>query len=248
MNSHIPARRVANRLVWAVVAFSLTLRGSDAATLWTGTNVTFTETRPELPDVLISNKVSFARYFNGPLYNPAAGELGPDYVTSPADTLWAFGALTNYTNLTFDTFAAIRNGAHANLEAAITNRPMVVHLLAEDVYLALTFTSWTRHWPQVPGTNGFSYVRSTPTPPVATTIRLTSPNLAGGQFSFNYTANTGVSYAVQGSSDLRAWSSGPTNVAASTNVHYSESISSNRWRFYRVLRLPGLSSQSFRTG
>jgi len=67
---------------------------------------------------------------------------------------------------------------------------------------------------------------------------LSSPMANNGQFSFNYTANPGLTYVVQGTPDFVSWSLGNTNVAASNPVTFSESIGANSFRFYRVLRLP----------
>src|SRR5205823_5789723 len=69
-------------------------------------------------------------------------------------------------------------------------------------------------------------------------IALTTPAINGGQFSFDYSANPGLTYVVQNTSDFRQWSQGVTNRAASNPVHFAEPVISDSWRFYRVLRLP----------
>ena len=81
-----------------------------------------------------------------------------------------------------------------------------------------------------------SVVTITVVTPVPTTS--SSPMITNGQFSFSYTANPGLTYVVQSTSDLLTWSPGVTNVAGSNPVQYSEGVISNSWRFYRVVRLP----------
>ena len=71
--------------------------------------------------------------------------------------------------------------------------------------------------------------------PVATSS--TPPTITNSQFTFSYTANPGLTYVVQKSSNFVNWSTGATNIAASNPVQYSDGVVSNSWRFYRVLRL-----------
>src|SRR5437899_1714396 len=114
MKSNNPRRLSAKCLasVLLLLAFG-GLQAHAAPLLWTGTNLTYTQPAPGAADVLIPGKVSLARASTGPLYNPAAGELGSDLVSSPKDTMWAFGELTNYARLSYVTFASLR-GANAN--------------------------------------------------------------------------------------------------------------------------------------
>src|SRR4051812_5794717 len=124
MNSNNSFNLWAQYLWCALMVFAFGLQAHAAAILWTGPNITYTQPSPGSADVLIPGKVSLARGSTGPLYNPAAGELGSDLVSSPKDTMWAFGELTNYTRLSYVTFASLR-GANAsfNLSALITNKP-----------------------------------------------------------------------------------------------------------------------------
>jgi len=73
----------------------------------------------------------------------------------------------------------------------------------------------------------------TPTP-----LTLSSPTVTNGQFQFGYTANPGLRYAVQNSSNLLSWSSVQTNTAAGNNVLYGATFDIQALRFYRVERLP----------
>jgi hypothetical protein len=277
--------------------------------------------------VLIPGVVSLARNSSGPLYNGVT-ESSADTFTgvSPKDTMWAFGALSNFATLHYVTFGSLR-GAPAGFDLSsvlLPNKPMVVHLTNEDVYLQVTFLTWV-HGPHVG--SGFSYTRSTPAvvPPSVTITNppggavfaapanvkiaanatvsggsvtnvaffgnssnllgsaktapfsITASNLAaggyaltavataagssatssvvqisvvspvdvvlsgaavvGGQFTFDYTVNPGLTYALQKSSNLVDWQSS-TNTPVASPVHVSDPVAPDDWRFYRVQRLP----------
>lgn len=64
------------------------------------------------------------------------------------------------------------------------------------------------------------------------------PLVAGGQFSFHYSANVGLAYIVQKSSDLVAWLPIFTNVASSNSVHFADSAPASGSHYYRVVRQP----------
>jgi hypothetical protein len=71
--------------------------------------------------------------------------------------------------------------------------------------------------------------------PVA--VNLTTPHITGGSFLFNYSANVGLRYVVERSSNLFNWTPIVTNVAGSNPASFSEGVI-NPGRFYRVGRLP----------
>ena len=82
----------------------------------------------------------------------AATEAAYTHFFSPQDTEWAYGSLTNYAALGYAPWETW-NGKHP---PSMVGQPAVVHLISENIYLALTFTSWG-------GSGGsFSYDRSTP--------------------------------------------------------------------------------------
>jgi hypothetical protein len=72
--------------------------------------------------------------------------------------------------------------------------------------------------------------------PVA--VKLSSAEIRTGQFSFSYTANTGLSYVIQSSTNLLNWVSLATNRAAASSVSYTNSAGSTGAVFYRVGRMP----------
>ena len=69
-------------------------------------------------------------------------------------------------------------------------------------------------------------------------VTLSSPVVSNGQFQFTYSANAGLRYVVENSSNLVNWSSLTTNTASGSTVLYGEVFDVNVLRFYRVGRLP----------
>jgi hypothetical protein len=286
---------------------------SYAATLWIGPSIVWTKSGSTPSDTILAGKVVLTRSNGGVLYNTAMGESFPG-TNSPIGTKWAFGSLSNYSTLTYQSMDSMRNG---DLAALILNQPMVMHIIADDIYLSVTFTIWGQN-----GAGTVSYIRSTPAPialtspvdgavfaapadiklavtisqdgnsvtnvsffanatalgsvsvppfsltasnlaagayvltavssargisatsaPVnvsivtPTSISLSSPNVSNGFASFEYSANPGLAYVVEVSSDLNRWSPRQTNIAPADSVLFSEPAT-NAWRFYRVGRLP----------
>ena len=117
-----------------LTVLALTASLSQAATLWTGPNIGFFHQQGGPSDPIIST-VALSRLAGGLLFNTAAGETFSNGSSSPVDTMWAFGTLANYSNLTYVTFPSFRNGDTA---ANILNKPMVLHLINEDIYIAVT--------------------------------------------------------------------------------------------------------------
>jgi hypothetical protein len=143
----------------------------SAATVWaTGapgiTAVTFT--KPASADPFVANDpitslVVLSRGDEQGLFNIVT-ETVHILDLSPAGTEWAFAELNgnpatigaaDFASLTFTDW---RNalGGRGSLLSNIENRPGVVHLLDEDIYLDLTFTDFGG-----PGSGGrFTYIRT----------------------------------------------------------------------------------------
>jgi len=139
--------------------------------VWNGPPIAFTKpdfadwTLPVNQDRLTSN-VWLTRGDLFPLFNIA---VEPDYMGgSPTDTEWAFGptqpgnpgpiSASNHANLVFDSFVLSLDRAIGR--NAVGYGPGVLHLISNDIYLDIQFTSWTLG----PSGGGFSYIRSTPAP------------------------------------------------------------------------------------
>jgi hypothetical protein len=150
----------------AFVLVATPLPSGHAATLWTGPNLGFTQSVDNPSDTILPGSVVLTRGANDVLYNIAAGETsaGPG---SPAGTEWAFGSLTNYSTLAYQSLESMRSG---DLALLIIDQPMVMHITNEDIYLSVQFGAWGQH-----GSGGFSYIRSTPASSVPPTVSITNP-------------------------------------------------------------------------
>ena len=73
----------------------------------------------------------------------------------------------------------------------------------------------------------------TPTP-----VNLSVPSVNGGQFTFSYAANAGLSYLIEASPDLLNWVPLASNVASASTTQFTGSFSPTNSQFYRVGLLP----------
>lgn len=151
-----------------------------ASTIWNGPTLTFTQVgsypNPPGDRDQLTPSVALTRGAVAGLFN-AVSESSFIKFTSPAGTEWAVGSLSNYANLTYSDWTTA-GGGHPVLN--YPNQDLVVHLIAEDIYLSLKFTSLSAG-------SGFTYDRSTPTPSnVPPFVSITSPT--NGQ-SFSPPAN-----------------------------------------------------------
>lgn len=69
-------------------------------------------------------------------------------------------------------------------------------------------------------------------------VSLSGPQVAGGQFQFNYNVNTGLTYVVQSSSNLLNWTPVATNTPATTPMPFSTSLNPQGATYYRIGLLP----------
>jgi len=213
----------------------------QSATIWTGAAITFSKTGgsdPTLPadQDRITTNVWITRGTNMGIYN-AALEAAFSTAVSPADTEWAYGALSNYASLAYTNWNTWSH-ASGNSPTNTVGKPAVMHLITENIYLAVTFTQWGM------SSGAFSYQRSTaPAIGVTNNIVLTAPVLAGEQFQFAISGlAVGKTNIVQASSNLSSssnWVSIATNIAAATNQSFGGiSATNSSFRFFRVLQSP----------
>ena len=126
-------------------------------TVWSGELVTFTKTDGSDPndesnqDRLTSNVWITRGNGGGQIYN-AAVNSSANKELSPVGTEWAVGLLDDRATLTFENF---RSAVTKPQEVVDTN--LVVHLIEDDIYLSVVFTSWSAGQK-----GGFQYQRSTP--------------------------------------------------------------------------------------
>jgi len=135
-----------------------------AATIWNGPLTTFSKVNganPSLPgnqDRLTSD-IWLTRSSSQGLYN-ANIENSFTHFDSPAGTEWANGFLTNYASLTYHDWNTWAKGVNAGPPSTVGVNA-VLHLIPDDIYLSVRFTSWTSSG----SGGGFSYIRSTPIVP-----------------------------------------------------------------------------------
>jgi hypothetical protein len=147
---------------------------AGAQTVWSGFDFSFTklnDTNPQLPENQdrITDNVWISRGVNGGIFN-VAEETEYDGVTSlsPLDTEWATDinnpsdtiVATNWAALDFDPWVTAYGGrTMGTLPANLLSLNAVVHLISDNIYLDLRFTSWTQGGP-----GGFAYERAAAPP------------------------------------------------------------------------------------
>jgi hypothetical protein len=206
---------------------------ANASTLWTGPTTNYVQTAPDPAQAANQDRLTpqdwLTRSTTEGLFNAvdeSSYDRGPD--TDPTDTEWSYGALSNYSTLTYTTWAEMST----NNPPSMVGREAVVHLISDDIYVSITFTFWGSS-----GGGGFAYDRSTPAV-VAVPPTITNATVNAGQFAFDYTASSGLSYLVQKSSNLMNWLPVATNVASSNLVYFTASLATNSPGYFRVGLLP----------
>lgn len=72
--------------------------------------------------------------------------------------------------------------------------------------------------------------------PVA--VSNSGPAISGGRFLFDYTANAGLAYVVESSTNLVNWAPIATNVATNSLIIFKDTTGLSARRFYQVVRQP----------
>jgi hypothetical protein len=142
---------------------------AHAATVWNGPTISFTKSNYANPllaqnqDRLTAN-VWITRGSSQGLFNANTESSFTHYV-SPAGTEWANGSLENYATLSYTDWNHWAKGVNPNPYATVGVQA-VLHLIPDDIYLSVQFTSWTGGAPGGGPSygGGFSYLRSTPVP------------------------------------------------------------------------------------
>jgi hypothetical protein len=198
-----------------------------AATVWEGPLISYDQPSPNPTQATNQDRITpdvwLTRAASKGLFNAFSETNATTF--SPTNTEWAFGTLTNHASLHFTNWLAWLNGASPT---TLVGQQAVVHLITDDIYISIKITLWNSG-----GSGGFAYQRSTPTP-----ASLSGAGINSGQFTFNYTADAGISYVIQSSSNLVDWTSLATNVASGSTVLFTDAINPSGAGFYRVGRLP----------
>jgi hypothetical protein len=159
-----------------ILAFALVvtaISAARAATVWTGPNTSFAKANGANPALAanqdrITSGVWLTRGSSQGLYN-ANAEPAFTHFSSPSGTAWANGAISNFASLTYTDWNNWAKGVNGGPPSTVGVNA-VVHLIAEDIYIGIRFTSWTSGG----AGGGFSYVRST-APVVTPTVSTTNP-------------------------------------------------------------------------
>lgn len=128
----------------------------SAQTSWTGSKITFTKANGANPsseanqDRITDNVWITRGNAGGQIYN-AKTESIDNKSTSPADTEWALGTISDgIGNLSFNNFRTTVRPKSA------VGQNLVLHLITDDIYIDIKFLSWSQN-----RQGGFSYERST---------------------------------------------------------------------------------------
>lgn len=158
--------------LFALAEIMLSAQVVCAATVWNGPAIGASNVTE--PDQITPN-VWITRGGSQGLYN-AKTESSFTHFLSPADTEWADGTTASYSTLAYTDWNTWAKNIHGGPPNTV-GLNAVVHLISEDIYIDITFTSWS-----VGG--AYSYQRSTPTPAnVPPSISITNPINGASFFS-----------------------------------------------------------------
>ena len=153
--------RITSGSVTEDITVTITLTDVDEMdagyTIWTGATLTFTKSSGGDPTLAsqqdaITENVKITRgNTGGQIYNIVT-EAAANSSVSPAGTEWALGTVNDIANLTFEPFRAATGGKPKD----VVGQNMVLHLITDDVYISIKFTSWATG-----RAGGFAYERST---------------------------------------------------------------------------------------
>jgi len=217
----LPAAGFGWAAFWSALLWLVAPASMNAATIWNGPLISFTQAaaypappgdRDQLTPGVSLTRAATAGLFNG------VTETFYSKPASPAGTEWAVGALADYATLSYTTWEAAGGG---NPVLNLPGQQLVLHLISEDIYLSVQFTSLGGH-----GLGGFAYDRSTPpaanNPP---TVALTSPTNGA---AFSLPANvllTATASDADGSVTNVAFFDGNTLVGGTNNPPYAVTVS-----------------------
>ena len=137
------------------VTVTISLEAPSPFNIWDGPDFTFTKADGASPndaanqDRLTDNVIITRGNSGGQIYN-IASETAASQSSSPAGTEWAEGSIDDIANLTFRPFRAA-----VSRPRDVVGKNLVLHLIEDDIYLTVRFTSWSTQ-----RAGGFSYVRS----------------------------------------------------------------------------------------
>ena len=134
-------------------------------TIWTCPEITFTKesntdfSDPANQDFFTDNVIITRDANGGQIINFANNDDPDDFRNVPSGVEWAIGRTAQLPNLNFGGFREIIGRPREN----IVGLELVMHLIEDDIFLNITFSSWgIGDGDRAGGNGGFSYSRSTP--------------------------------------------------------------------------------------
>ena len=130
---------------------------TTSSIIWSGATKSFVKQDGASPEDQINQdrltpKVWITRGNNGgQIYNKAI-ESSSDKAASPSGTEWSIGKIGEIESLIFTNFRIA-----VGKPQTVVGKDLVLHLIEEDIYLSVKFTSWSGG-----KKGGFAYDRSTP--------------------------------------------------------------------------------------
>ena len=124
--------------------------------IWDGATITFSKEPESDPTVepnqdRITDKVWITRGNDGGQIYNAVTESSANKDLSPDGTKWALGTLDEVNELEFKNFRAA-----VGAPKDVVGKDLVLHLVEDNIYLSVKFTSWSTS-----KAGGFGYERST---------------------------------------------------------------------------------------
>jgi len=164
------------------------------AELWNGAATNFslpsgTDWTQASNQDLITTHVHLTRAVTRGIYN-AVTETGYTSFSSPDGTEWAYGSLSNYASLNYTDW----EDWNGHDPPSMVGQPAVLHLISDDIYLVIQFTSWGG------SAGGFAYTRSTAGAP--SPVLLQNPVVAGANFQFSISTLSNQNYLVQSTTNF----------------------------------------------
>src|SRR5438309_8626468 len=172
-----PIKRV--MCVWLILPLLALVSAARAkcSEVWSGPMIGFTNVAGSNPTQAssqdrITPSVWLTRGGIQGIYNIVA-ETGYTQSLSPIGTEWAYGELTNYASLVYNTWVTWAGGPGPPGPQSTVGKDAVLHVIPEDIFISVRFTSWGGSG------GGFSYQRSTPSVPEPSPALMAFAGVAG---------------------------------------------------------------------
>lgn len=145
-----PVCELSARKLFIVLFFVSFSFASVAQTIWNTGNVNFSQTAAGQYDAITpQTHLGRTTVLNNFVCQNVSG--GQSCSFNVCNTQWAYGSIANWNTLTYNNLYTVNGCTPPDM----IGRPMVLHLLSENIYLQVTFNSWTA------GSPSFSYTRTT---------------------------------------------------------------------------------------